>query len=421
MEADFSRWTFDPTKYFARVLRQQGRVALDADWNEQAAILLHAVERLTRHVIGEHGAPRGEDGFRIGKPAQGDFAIGAGVYYAGGVACEMRKPASYRTQPYLPNPPPLPKPPYLVYLDVWEQHLTHLQDVEPREGSMREVALGGSDTATRTRLVWQVRAHKSADVSSAARARTWVRRLGTLNRGGLQARANGGFRGIENWLYRVEIHDGGGRTATFKWSRENGSAVFPIMDESPGGYRVTLGDHRAPLAAGDWVEFVSGDTLAHGSARPALAKVTSIDESAGTVTLANPPSVGFDRRRHPLLRRWDGSSGLAAVNEGAWLPLEEGVAVRFAPPAAKADPAWYRPGDYWLIAARPAIGDVEWPRLHGPDGDYERDPAGNPKPAIVAPHGVEHRHAPLAYVPGGRAGVQDLRALFRPLARSVDP
>ena len=44
MKGDFSRRTFDPQKHFSRVLMQQGRVQLDADWNEQAAIQLHHTE-----------------------------------------------------------------------------------------------------------------------------------------------------------------------------------------------------------------------------------------------------------------------------------------------------------------------------------------------------------------------------------------
>ena len=41
MKGDFTRDTFDRTKHYSRVLMQQGRVTLDADWNEQTAILLH--------------------------------------------------------------------------------------------------------------------------------------------------------------------------------------------------------------------------------------------------------------------------------------------------------------------------------------------------------------------------------------------
>ncbi len=46
MKGDFSRLTFDPRKNFSSVLMQQGRVQLDADWNEQGAILLHYVRTL---------------------------------------------------------------------------------------------------------------------------------------------------------------------------------------------------------------------------------------------------------------------------------------------------------------------------------------------------------------------------------------
>ena len=38
MKGDFSRLTFDPKKHYRRVLMQQGRVQVDADWNEQEAI-----------------------------------------------------------------------------------------------------------------------------------------------------------------------------------------------------------------------------------------------------------------------------------------------------------------------------------------------------------------------------------------------
>ena len=34
MKADLSRWTFDHLKGYARVLQQQGRPQVDADWNE---------------------------------------------------------------------------------------------------------------------------------------------------------------------------------------------------------------------------------------------------------------------------------------------------------------------------------------------------------------------------------------------------
>ena len=57
MKGDFTRVTFDPIKHFSRVLMQQGRVTLDADSNEQSAILLHYLRNLAKDIIGPYGAP----------------------------------------------------------------------------------------------------------------------------------------------------------------------------------------------------------------------------------------------------------------------------------------------------------------------------------------------------------------------------
>ena len=57
MQGDFSRDTFEARKNFSRVLMQQGRVQLDADWNEQSAILLHYIRTLAADIIGPHGGP----------------------------------------------------------------------------------------------------------------------------------------------------------------------------------------------------------------------------------------------------------------------------------------------------------------------------------------------------------------------------
>ena len=52
MKGDFSRDTFDAGKHYSRVLIQQGRVQLDADWNEQQSIYQHRMITEARDVIG---------------------------------------------------------------------------------------------------------------------------------------------------------------------------------------------------------------------------------------------------------------------------------------------------------------------------------------------------------------------------------
>ena len=63
-------------------------------------------------------------------------------------------------------------------------------------------------------------------------------------------------------------------------------------------------------------------------------------------------------------------------------------------------PGNYRTRDFWMIPARIATGDVEWPA----------DPS---HPRWVTPHGITHYYAPLAKLnidaAGGPEVVQDYR------------
>jgi hypothetical protein len=61
-------------------------------------------------------------------------------------------PITYDAQPYLTNPPALPTAGrHLVYLDVWDREVTHLERPE-----LVEVAVG-VETSSRRQIVWQVR------------------------------------------------------------------------------------------------------------------------------------------------------------------------------------------------------------------------------------------------------------------------
>jgi len=65
MKADLTRDTFHPLKHYARVLTQQGRVQLDADMNEQAAILLRYLHILAADLIGPAGGAQNNLAFAI--------------------------------------------------------------------------------------------------------------------------------------------------------------------------------------------------------------------------------------------------------------------------------------------------------------------------------------------------------------------
>jgi len=482
-KGDFTRDTFGHLKGFSRVLMQQGRVQLDADWNEQADILLRLLRQLARDVIGQQGTPDESPGFVIAPDPNdtGNFLIGQGEYYVDGILIENKgvddddKPisVSYNHQPYQPLVDDLTQQNiFIVYLDVWERQVSFIED-----DSIREVALGvtGPDTATRAQVVWQVKVLTQADLRAGdkklsdlggqlAKAKDAdklrlitqitsqlkdVLRLGDPGR--LRARAkvkapedtnvcitppDAQYRGAENQLYRVEIHNGGpawpgaagARSAsgggspsgaTFKWSRDDASVTFSIVDINDNV--VTLADlgrdNRSTLQAGDWVEAVDdvsifqvfGDPGSRPYPNNPLLQVNFVDRTTMEVTLSGKLQFPDDPPQHPLLRRWDQKARAArkdeppdlfdkdtgtvkvvevqgqSEDETDWITLEDGVQIQFQSQDPKT-PAVYRPGDYWLIPARVITGDVEWPKKQ--DGTHK----------FLPPHGVEHHFAGLAGV-----------------------
>ena len=152
MKGDFTRDTFDPTKHRLRVLQQQGRVELDSDFNEQVSILLHHLQGSIEDLIGPYGGPEHRCGFEVRPADEGnDFRLGEGVYYIDGMLCQNESEVLYTRQPDY-EPGELENGTYLVYLEAWERHVTAIEDE-----SIREVALGGADTSTRSEVVWQVK------------------------------------------------------------------------------------------------------------------------------------------------------------------------------------------------------------------------------------------------------------------------
>lgn len=424
MKGDFSRDTFDLAKHFSRVLMQQGRVQLDADSNEQTAILLHYLRTLAADLIGPFAGPAGADwGFEI-TPGEGkdDFSIGQGRYYVDGILCENdARAVTYNTQKDFPNPPPLDKKhKCLVYLDVWERHVTALENDD-----IREKALGGADTASRAQVVWQVKVQDATPIRlnlEPSEIRNnwekWIALWQPPHLGCLKARVipwgdpkdpcltapGSKYRGQENQLYRVEIHEAGeAKRATLKWSRDNGAIATSCELK---GTELIAGNPRG-FAANQWVELTNDGQELRGHPGT-LVKVVKVEGERFTLGegVSKPADVPPDEDWPTKVRRWDQSEkgGLQlmkgavpvvkTVSDTDWFELEDGIQIQFQPSADQ--PNNYRTGDYWLITARVQTGTIEWPVELENNGRPKFDKNGNMIPIPKPPLGIRHHYAPLA-------------------------
>jgi Family of unknown function (DUF6519) len=487
MNGDISRITFSPVKHFTSVLLQQGRVQMDADWNEQSAILSHYLRSLAADLIGQHGGPddlfdddkkellKRNCGFgiitassnmlaterKLLDPTSNTLLITAGHYYVDGLLCESENPWHYSEQPYRKQEndneiKSLTKAPFFLYLDVWERLVTALEDP-----TIREVALGGADTAARTKLIWQVKVQpikiSLEPIKCEAFNKTWFERilpeLQRENRGRLSAKAKevdpgsqtnpcitspeARYRGMENQLYRVEIHQGGPalnkmganqeEAATFKWSRDN-ATIRATLKRKEGDRLIVNGlrDFSRWFRAGEWVE-ITHDALELNGEPGTLVRLARVEGETLTIdpyTTSGKIYEPGSKSAHPAItnlevRRWDQKQpedgllkdGAILIEADKWIELEDGVMIKFepGPPAAQ-----YRTGDYWLIPARTSTGDVEWPKMFvDPKDDKKKIELPEPLP----PHGVVHHYAPLAIVTPGpdQLKIVDLRHKFPPL------
>ncbi|MEZ0449715.1 DUF6519 domain-containing protein [Cellulomonas sp. ICMP 17802] len=458
MQGDFSRSTFEARRGYRSVLLQQGRVLLDSEVNEQAAITAHHDETRTVDVVGPAGGPLPLDGgpgpFAVvdasgatptGPVPWAQLLVTPGRYYADGVLAESPAPTTgpgwrLTDQPHLPGGLPEPGSDVAVggrvglFLDVWQHHVTPDEDL-----TLLEPALGGPDTSTRSQTVWQVRwlplvdkGDGCADIvrlsGATATHRTMAARLEEPVDSDDPCRitTSGGYQLLENQLYRVQVHtvaaDG---SATFLWSRENGSVVAGIRSfgASTGGTTELVldrdgRDEELSFHDQSLVEVTSEDRVLRGepgflaTAGAPLVSGTSAEGLTLPVTWAILPGPTFAQLgAHPVARRWEG--GPLPVRTTKTL-LEGGISVTFGAAGAP-----LRTGDYWQVPARTVrlaygltarTGTIEWPT------------DGSGTALMVPPAGVPHHVAPLATLLRDAAGwvVQsDCRSLFPPLTSLV--
>ncbi|WP_338846067.1 DUF6519 domain-containing protein [Massilia sp. W12] len=220
------------------------------------------------------------------------------------------------------------------------------------------------------------------------------------------------YRGMENHLYRIEIHqvDKEGKPLFWKWSRDNGSLCVALLGldsaaaAGPGMYALKVDSSRG-FAAGDWVEVLDADQELEGSGGQMLRLVRV---EPGVLVAEMAAGLEFDLpapSQRPRVRRWDQRGSKAEENggvlkfedDGKAQDVEDGLQICFNNGTCRA-------GDYWMIPMR--VGQTritDWPL--NADGRID----------FAAPHGVRHYYAPLGFArrDGNKWDVSLLNSCYR--------
>jgi len=401
MASDRARVSFDRSRQWRRVIAQQGRVTVEADWNEAVAIDDFESSEELMDIIGRVGTP--DDGYSVSIVGN-DVQVGAGTMYVGGERVWIDADVLYGKQldwednagdPLWVAPGLAPGAQHeLVYLLLREQEVS-ATEARP----LREVALGGPDTAQRLRIVQRVVRGKvtSADCKTAwaEQVRDWEAQglIFTPASMSLQSRTklrvsfqdvgnaedpcqpdgHGGYLGAENQLIRVQVSDiNSDGLASIIWGYDNASFLYRVSDATFDASTTTttltlasrpVDDHHQPRQ-GQVVEVLraaadlgDGDHVAASSGFPATLTARYNPDTMQVVLAAALPQEYMDAAT-PLmfLRVWEQR---LACTSGTPIPLgDTGVVVTLETPAG----APFHVGDHWMIAVRPTTPVQVYPQ-----------------------------------------------------------
>jgi hypothetical protein len=396
MTADIARVSYDQSREYRQVVRQQGRVTLEADENEAATIASEALRSETLDVVGLVGAP--DTGYLpvSGKGASG-VSVGPGTFYLSGWRLGLPAAIDLASQPdWLDQPPTtITSGNFLVALLVNEQTVCAVEDQ-----ALREIALGGPDTAARDRLMQHFLRLPLTGTTCAAGAALVSQELTTegltvdpvskalvsparLRVGFVPGQAAtdpctpaaaGGYLGADNQLIRVSVidYDATAKTGTLLWGWNNASFMYRAAVVNPTTLQLINtpvdGEH-APLL-NQPVEILHrqadlGDGNYIASAQGYITTVTTAYSfDSGQVGLTVPSDFPPTDPNPVFLRLWqamvpftlgqatalDDVSGLTATITGLTATIARTV------PATQIS---LRP--YWLFAVRPSTPGTTTP------------------------------------------------------------
>jgi uncharacterized protein DUF6519 len=434
MGVDIARVTYDPTRQYRSVISQQGRVTLEADNNEAATLATEALRLETIDIIGPTGALG--DGYKVGPgAAPGGISIDPGILYLGGWRLELDK-AIDLPAPSDGDTKTGAKENLLVALLLTEQSVCAVEDQ-----ALREVALGGPDSAARSRLMQHfLRLPLDGDTCAAGAAliegllasdgvSVDPATLQLISQARLQAgvvpgptntdpctpAAAGGYLGADNQMVRVTItaYDVTTKTGTLMWGWNNASLLYRATVVDPLTLKLSntpVDEEHAPQL-GQMVEILRteldlGDgnfIAAHQGFVTAVAQAYSFDTQQVVLSSALP--ADYQNNKNPLfLRLWQASVPFTAAQPAA-LDSVSGITVTITLPVL---PSHIAARPFWRFAVRPSTPQMIYPQRY----------ADNPQP----PDGPRQWITDLAVVQpfskGGSNPLADCRVPYPPPAQS---
>jgi Family of unknown function (DUF6519) len=303
MKSQISRHSHDPAKRYSGVFQQQGRMIIDADWNELQAIVKARLDEALRDVVGGGMPSRQPLSVRF---TGSTFEIVPGVLYAGGLPARLGTPGdavfAYTAQPDFPSAPGAVAAGDLIYVDAWEREVSFLEDP-----ALQDPGLNGADTCTRTQTMLQIKRAPtglSPELTIESDVRNPAVGNALLGIGLRRAQSSTDIldpaaaevaidQPIGNFLFRVEIHDVQGpannpTSITLKWSSENAAEAY-ASGTAPPDYK-----------GSDWAyEF-------YGPTSEKQLGVQLVSFPARRPLDDGYPATEPDKTQLPWVRRWDG-------------------------------------------------------------------------------------------------------------------
>lgn len=400
MSSDRERVSADLNQQYRSVVFQQGRVTLAADQNEMQDIAGEALRADVGDIVGPVGTP--DNGYTIsypGKSGPTDFTVGKGTMYLGGERLELLQDITYFGQKdgewlEFPADQDFSGHDEQVWLFAREQELGAVEDP-----TLLEVALGGPDTAQRTRFVQRV---MRTVVRSPECPSAWLEVLADWKQRGYdfdpkqmrflpfarlqvgldappanadpcEPAPQGGYLGADNQCVRVMVtaFDPAANTAKIVWAFDNASHRFRVVLQKD---KVTLKLGAPPVDAFHWpragqavevlrsaVRLADGNTMAQE-----LGEIGELaagyDADLRTVRLASPlgtPPFVPEAGDPPLyLQLWEQT---LEVKIGQPVALgDTGLQVALS----AEDNHALAPGVFWLFAVRPTTPQDVYPHRY---------------------------------------------------------